>query len=72
MLGDTPDGTLFWDGETCEAQKNAVIETYEEKAVRTDCRFFLTEFFNSEKKIRAPKQICQIIFRYKNALRESA
>ena len=50
----------------------AVIEqkqTYVEKAVRTDCRFFLTEFFNSEKKVRViiPKQIYQIIFRYKNA-----
>lgn len=30
VIGDTPDGTLFWDGETCEAQKNAVIETYED------------------------------------------
>ena len=50
----------------------AVIEqkqTYVKKAVRTDCRFFLTEFFNSEKKVRViiPKQIYQIIFRYKNA-----
>ena len=30
VIGDTPDGTLFWDGTLCPPQENAVIETYDD------------------------------------------
>ena len=30
VIGDTPDGTLFWDGTLCAPQENAVIETYDD------------------------------------------
>ncbi len=30
VVKDLPDGTMFWDGERCNAQKDAVIKTYDD------------------------------------------
>ncbi len=67
VVRDLPDGTMYWDGERCDAQKDAVIKTYDDHRMAMSIAPLCIK--TGEIRIENPEVVCKSYPRYWDDLR---
>ena len=69
MVGDKPDGTVYWHGERCEPQENAVIKTYDDHRMAMSMAPLCIN--TGSLRVESPEVVCKSYPRYWDDLRKA-
>lgn len=69
VVGDKPDGTVYWHGERCEPQENAVIKTYDDHRMAMSMAPLCIN--TGSLRVESPEVVCKSYPRYWDDLRKA-